>query len=339
MVVDTAKEIRLGDLARELKGKLTGDPETIIKDIKSIEEAGEGDLAFIFSKKTAASLDNTKASCVVVPGNVTKPDAPLIICENPNLAFKKAVELIIGRPATKTGIHKTACVDKDVYLGKGVSLGAYAVLEDGVRVGDGTTIKSNTYIGRHARIGENCIIHPQVTIHEHSQIGSRVTIHSGTIIGADGFGYELTAKGHEKIPQIGNVIIEDDVEIGACVTIDRAKIAHTHIGSGTKIDNLVQVAHNVTIGKNCIIVAQCGISGSVKIGNNVMIGGKVGIADHIEIGDNVMVAAHAGIMKSVPPNTIMWGLPARPLKKAKKIYAIFDKLPEIYERLKKLEQK
>jgi len=194
-------------------------------------------------------------------------------------------------------------------------------------------------VGTESVIGEGSIIYPNVTIREKIKIGKNVIIHSGSVIGADGYGYERTENGLEKLPHIGDVVIGDNVELGACVTVDRAKVSHTTIGKGTKIDNLTQIAHNVRIGENCIIVAQSGISGSVKIGNNVIIGGQVGIADNLTIGDNSMIAAQAGIMKSVPPNTIMWGKPARPLKKAKAIYALFDKLPEIYARLKAVEQK
>ena len=176
-------------------------------------------------------------------------------------------------------------------------------------------------------------------VRENVKIGNRVIINSGCVIGGDGFGYELTKQGYAKIPQIGDVIIEDDVELGACVMVDRAKVAHTRIGRGSKVDNLVQIAHNVSIGKNCIIVAQCGVSGSTKIGNNVMMAGQVGLVDHIEIGDNVMIGAQSGVMKSVASNKIVWGSPARLAKKTAAIFAILNKLPEIYKKLKFIERK
>ncbi|MGB2706048.1 MAG: UDP-3-O-(3-hydroxymyristoyl)glucosamine N-acyltransferase [Candidatus Omnitrophota bacterium] len=333
-------EITLGELAGELDGELVGESNITVVDIRDIEEAGSGDLAFTFRKKSAPLLEKTKACCVVVPADIDKAPVPLIKCKNLNLAFKKAVELILPETASHPrGIHKSASIGKDVKLGSRVALGAYVCLEDNVEVSDGTVIYAHCYVGRSAKIGEKCVIYPNVTVRENVKIGDRVIIHSGCVIGADGFGYERTPKGHEKIPHVGDVIIEDDVELGACVTVDRAKIAHTKIGKGTKVDNLVQIAHNVTIGSNCIIVAQSGISGSVKIGNSVIMGGQVGLVDHIEIGDNAMIAAQSGIMKSVPPNTIMWGTPARPIKKSKTVYALLNKLPEIYKKLKAIEEK
>ena len=335
------KEITLGELAKALAGELeNADQNSTVSNICDIGEAKTGDLAFILREKNESLLKKTKASCVVVPSQIKKSPIPIIRCKNPNLAFKKAVELISPEsiPHPK-GIHETASIGKDVMLGKDVGIGAYACLEEGVRIGDGTVIYAHSYVGHSTEIGKGCIIYPNVTIRENIKIKDRVIIHPGCSIGTDGFGYEITEKGHAKIPHIGDVIIEDDVELGACVTVDRAKIAHTKIGRGTKIDNLVQIAHNVTIGENCIIVAQCGISGSVKIGNNVIMGGQVGLVDHIEIGDNAMIAAQSGVTKSVPPNTIMFGTPARQIKKMKMSIVLFDKLPEIYKRLKNVEKK
>lgn len=334
------KEISIGELSDKLNGELIGDKGIIVNNIAELGSAKEGDIAFLFDKKISSLLDNTNASCVVVPSDVRKGRVAIIRCENPNIAFKKVCDILsLDSSPYQKGIHETAVIGKNVRLGKDLSIGAFTYIEDDSVIGDKTAIFPNCYIGRHSELGEECIIYPNVTIRENVRIGSRVIIHAGSTIGNDGFGYERTEGGHVKLPHIGGVVIEDDVEIGSCVTVDRAKISNTRIGRGTKIDNLVQIAHNVTIGQNCIIVAQCGISGSVKVGNNVIMGGQVGITDHVEIGDNVMVAAQAAIMKSVPPNSIMWGKPARPLKKAKLIYALFDKLPEIYERLKNIEKK
>jgi len=340
--------ITLEKLSRELGGELTGDASAVVSDIRDIEEAGPGDLSFVFGKKFASTLEKTKASCVVAPTEIGKSPVPIIKCKNPNLAFKKAIELILPsrlarlalrRSHGSEGIHKTVSVGDSVKIGKDTAVGAFSCLEDGAEIGDGTVISAQCYIGHSAKIGKNCVIHPNVTIREDIKIGDRVIIHPGSVIGSDGFGYERTARGHEKIPQIGNIVIEDDVEIGACVTVDRAKIAHTRIGRGTKIDNLVQIAHNVTIGSNCIIVAQCGISGSTKIGNNVMMAGQVGLVDHIEIGDNVMIGAQSGLMKSVPSNAVMWGSPARPARRTSVVFALCGKLPEMYKRLKAVEKK
>jgi len=316
------KSITLSELAEKLGGELVGDGKVVVNNIRDIEDAEKGDLAFLLKKKFESLLEKTKASCVLVPLQIQKASVPIIKCKNPNLAFKKSAQIM--QPSlvkSFQGINKTAYIGKNVKLGKNVSIGALAAIEDNVEIGDDSTI------------------YPNVTIRNNTKIGKRVILHPGVVIGADGFGYELTKKGHEKIPQIGGVILEDDVEIGACSTVDRGKVSYTTIGRGTKIDNLVQVAHNVKIGQNCVLAAQCGISGSVKIGNNVMMGGQVGIADHLDIGDNAILAAQAAIMKSVPANTVMWGKPAKPNKKAKEIYSLFDKLPDIYKRLKIVEEK
>ena len=328
MTVD--KSFTIKELAIELGGELIGDGEATVSNISDIAESKKGDIAFVMKKKFENTIKNTKASCVIVPPQINKAEVPIIKCKNPNLAFKKVVELLLKEKSNIfTGVHKTACVGGGTKLGEKVTVGANSVIEEGASIGSGTTIYAQVYIGPSVEIGKDCTIYPNVTIRDNTKIGDRVILHPGVIIGADGFGYELTEKGHEKIPQIGGVVIESDVEIGAGTTVDRGKISNTKIGRGTKIDNLVQIAHNVTIGQNCVFAAQCGISGSVKIGNNVMMGGQVGIADHLEIGDNVILAAQAAIMKSVPSNSIMWGKPARPFKKAKEIYALFDKLPDI----------
>ncbi|MBN1353868.1 MAG: UDP-3-O-(3-hydroxymyristoyl)glucosamine N-acyltransferase [Candidatus Omnitrophica bacterium] len=333
--------ITLEKLAKELDGALkNADGKVSVSGIRDIEEAESGDIAFVFKKEPGLLPDGIKASCVVVSKEPEKNRAPVIICKNLNLAFKKAVELILPPyPQHPRGIHKTAHIGEGVKLGKDVTLGAYTVIEDGCEVGDNSVIYPHCYVGTSSVIGSDSIVYPNVTIREKVKIGNRVIIHPGSVIGSDGYGYERTPAGHAKIPQIGDVIIEDDVEIGSCVTVDRAKVSHTRIGRGSKIDNLVQIAHNVTIGGNCIIAAQCGISGSVKIGNNVMMGGQVGITDHAEIGDNTMIGAKGGVTKSVPANSIIIGIPARPIKSAKMSLILIDKLPEIYKRLRAIENK
>jgi len=327
------------EIAECIDGELLGDGEIEIHGVKDVHEAGPGDITFIFHPKLAHLLKETNASCAIVPTQIEKAKNTIIRSENPSIAFKKTVELLtIGEIPHPKGIHKTAVISERASIGNNVGIGPYCVIEDNVIIGDGVKLYPFCYVGHGSRIGPDGIIYSSVSIRERITIGARVIIHSNTVIGGDGFGYENLASGHVKIPQIGDVIIGDDVEIGACVTIDRAKCAHTRIGNGTKIDNLVQIAHNVEIGDNCIIVAQCGISGSCSVGNRVMLAGQVGIADHKEIGDNVMVGAQSGIMNSIPSNTVVWGSPARHVRKQKKIYVLVDKLPEIYERLKNVEK-
>jgi UDP-3-O-[3-hydroxymyristoyl] glucosamine N-acyltransferase len=253
----------------------------------------------------------------------------LIRCENPSLAFAQTLAALVkGVAPTWKGIHKTAVIAEDVRLGKDVTIGPYSVVEQGANIGDGTTIYSGCFIGQQTTIGRECVIYPQVMIRERITVGNRVMIHSGAVIGADGFGFVNVKGAHVKIPQIGIVEIEDDVEIGANVTIDRARFEKTLIGAGTKIDNLVQIAHNVKIGKNCIIVSQVGISGSSTIEDQVTLAGQVGVAGHLTIGENTVVFSKSGIPSSIPPNSIVWGIPAKPHMHAKRVNAVIQKLPE-----------
>jgi UDP-3-O-[3-hydroxymyristoyl] glucosamine N-acyltransferase len=328
------------EIAEFIGGELVGDGDVCISDIKDIGEARKGDLAFILHPKFSDLLSTAKASCIVVPYQIDKAGATIIRVKNPSLAFGQIVRFLnVGTIPHRKGIHKTACIGESVSLGKGVDIGPYTVIEDGAVIGDGTVIYPFCYIGHKTVIGTDCIIYPNVSIRENIQIGSRVVIHPGSVVGSDGFGYDSSTGDHVKIPQIGNVVIGDDVEIGACVTIDRAKFSSTKIGKGTKIDNLVQIAHNVEIGPNCMIVAQCGISGSAKLGSYVIMAGQVGLVDHITIGDNAIIAAQSGVSKDVPPRAVMFGSPARPLNKQKRMIAVQDRLPEIYSRLVKIEKK
>jgi UDP-3-O-[3-hydroxymyristoyl] glucosamine N-acyltransferase len=256
------------------------------------------------------------------------------------LAFVKVVALF--RPAKQRhprGIHPTAIVGKGVQLGRGVCLGAYSVVEEDATIGDGSVIYPRCYIGYASAIGKDTVIYPQVVVRENVTIGNRVIIHSGTVVGSDGFGYVTVEQAHHKIPQVGTVIIEDDVEIGANVAIDRARFDKTVIGSGTKIDNLVHIAHNVTIGKNCLIVAQVGISGSTSVGDNVILAGQVGIVGHIKIGDNAVVLAKSGVSKAVPAGSSVWGYPAKEEGFAKRLNAHLNNLPRLSAEVKELKKK
>jgi len=330
---------KIKEIAELIKGELIGDGDIEISGIKDIFEAGEGDLTFILHPKFSSFLDNVKASCAVVPPQVEKAKCPIIRSKNPSLAFRKIVDfLMVGQIPHPKGVHKSAIIGKNVSLGKDVGIGAYAVIEDGVKIGDNTVIYPFTYVGHSSTIGDDCLIYSHVSIREKIEIGSRVIIHSSSVIGSDGFGFDSSTGRHLKIPQIGNVTIGDDVEIGASVTVDRAKFAHTKIGKGTKIDNLVQIAHNVEIGENCLIVAQAGIAGSSILGKYVVLGGQAGVVDHTKIGDNVMIGSQSGVTKSVQPNTVIWGSPARQYHKKRKVFALSDKLPDFYKRLKKIEK-
>ncbi len=330
----------LKEIARLIGAEVIGDADTVITGASGIRDAGVGDITFLANPKYTPLLATTRASAIITSKDVVSAPKPLLRVENPSLSFTKVISLIspeeIIRPK---GIHPSAIVGKNVSLGKGVVLGAYAVIEDDCLIGDNTIIYSGTFIGHHTKIASDVLIYPNVTIRERVSVGKRVIIHSGTVIGSDGFGFVEVDGKHQKIPQIGTVEICDDVEIGANVTIDRARFDKTVIGRGTKIDNLVQIAHNVAVGEDSLIVAQAGISGSTTIGNNVTIAGQAGLVGHITIGDRAILAAQAGITKSVAANTMVSGYPARPHETAKRVNACVQNLPKLYEEIKALKKK
>ena len=331
---------RLKEIAKLIGGVVIGDGNTQITGICGIREAGPGHLTFIANSKYQHLLETTRASAVITSRDIPSAPLPIIQADNPSLAFAKLASLVNPEVEQRPhGISPKAVLGKKVRLGKGVAIQAFAVIEDEAEIGDRTVIYAGCYIGRRTRIGNDCLIYPNVSIREKVEIGHRVIIHSGTSIGSDGFGFATVQGIHHKIPQIGTVAIQDDVEIGANVTIDRARFGKTIIGKGTKIDNLVQIAHNVEVGPNSIIVAQAGISGSTKLGRNVVLAGQAGVVGHITIGDNVMVGAQAGVSKSIPPNTNVWGYPAKPHARAKRVNAAVQRLPELFDKVQQLQRR
>ena len=332
-------EKTLGEIARLIGGETVGDKEIVIKGLSGIKEAEESDLTFVANPKYLPLMEETKASGIIVSRDIEFSGKPLIRVENPDMAFARTVSLFAPETVHPKGIHPDARIGKNVKLGKDVALSAYVVIEDNVEIGDKTIIYAGVYIGHDTRIGADTLIYPHVTIKERVNIGNRVIIHSGTVIASDGFGFSTVRGVHHKIPQIGTVVIEDDVEIGANVTIDRARFDKTLIKKGTKIDNLVQIAHNVTIGEHSIIVAQTGISGSVEIGKGVILAGQSGVIGHVRVGDNVIAAARTGITKSIPDNALISGFPAKVHKKEMKIKASLGRLPELLEEIKTLRKR
>ena len=329
----------LRELAQIVGGEVSGDSEVLITGASGIKEAKEGEITFVANPKYTSLMSRTRASAIIVAYDVDGAGKPLLRAEDPSLAFAKIVNLLApNQTVHPSGIDKRAVIGKNVKLGKDVAVQAYAVIEDSVEIGDRSVIYAGVYIGHHTKIGEDTIICANVSIGERLSIGNRVVIHSGSVIGSGGFGFATVKGVHHRIPQIGTVVIEDDVDIGSNVTIDRARFDKTIIGKGTKIDNLVQIAHNVTIGENCIIVAQTGISGSTVLGKNVITAGQSGLVGHIMIGDNARIAAQAGVTRSVPPNTVVSGYPAREHQKAKRVNACVQQLPKLYRRIKQLEE-
>jgi UDP-3-O-[3-hydroxymyristoyl] glucosamine N-acyltransferase len=332
-------EKSLSEISELLGGSLSGNGSVIITGIKGIKEAAIGDITFVANPKYLPFLKETKASAVIVSEQVKDSPVPAIRVRDPYTSFLKVMELFNPPEQHRLGqISPTAIISAKALVPKWVFIGDHVVVEEGVRIGSGSVIRPGCFLGKGSRIGEGCLLHPRVTILQGCQIGNNVVIHSGVVIGSDGFGFVRQEGVYRKIPQAGNVVIEDEVEIGANVTIDRATMGSTVIGRGTKIDNLVQVGHNVTIGENTVIAAQVGISGSVKIGKGCTLAGQVGIAGHLEIGDNVTIAAQSGIHKSLPEGITVLGYPAREIQKERRIMASLGKLPDLVKKIRKLEQ-
>ncbi len=333
------KVMKLKDLAELIGGRVSGNPDIEITGASVIKEAGEGDITFLADKKYLNDVLGSKAAAVITKDEIKGSPASLIIAGNPYLAFAKALEALYRKPRTPSGISDKAVICEGVSLGGEVTVYPGVYISCGVVIGSGVTLYPGVYIGENSAIGDNSLIYPNVVIRENVRIGRDVIIHAGSVIGADGFKYIFENGSHYKIPQVGGVIIEDNVEIGANVTIDRATTGNTIVGAGTKIDNLVQIAHNVRIGKNCIIVAQVGIGGSAEIGNGSVLAGQVGIKDHAKIGDGVTVGAQSGVTGDIPHGQVYSGMPAIPHGTWLRAQSIFSKLPEYIRRLQELERK
>jgi UDP-3-O-[3-hydroxymyristoyl] glucosamine N-acyltransferase len=330
----------LEELAKITGGELHGDPAGKITGAATLAEAAPGEITFFADPRYTLLLRKTRASAVLVPPDFSETiPAAQIRVENPSRAFEKIVLRLAPKPVEfPPGVHPSAIVDPHAKLGARVSIQPYAVIEAGASIGDGTVIGAQSYVGHETVIGPGCTLYPNVTIRERVRIGARVIIHSGAVIGADGFGFEIVHGRHQKIRQLGIVQIDDDVEIGANTTVDRARFGRTWIQEGVKIDNLVQVAHNVIIGKHSVIAAQTGISGSTRLGERVAMAGQVGIVGHVEIGDGTLVAPKSGIHKDVRGG-VWFGYPAVPLAEAKRQIAWIHRLGKLFARVKAIEEK
>lgn len=331
--------VALKELARLVNGKAVGDSETIVTGVAGIMEAKKGDITFVAHPKYARNIRQTKASAIVLAKPHEKCFIPMLVVENPQYAFSRIISYFHLKPYSPKGVSPKAVIGKDITLGKDLSIHPFVTIEDRVKIGNRVTIYPWVYIGDDSKIGEDCIIYPNVTIMKKIFIGKRVIIHSGTVIGSDGYGYVSYNGKHHKIPQVGEVLIEDDVEIGSNVSVDRATLGKTIIKRGTKIDNLVQIAHNVKIGEDSIIIAQVGISGSSEIGNNVILAGQAGVADHVMIGDDSRVGAQSGVNKDIESKQKVMGNPYMPYGKFLRSYALFTRLPEIKDQLKAHEER
>lgn len=329
--------LRVADLAAALGGSVVGDPERVINGVSTLIEAGAQDLSFVESEKYARQLETSRAGAVLIPERVTPPPQMSgIRVSHPAIAMARAIDLICPPERVFTLVSPLASLGARVSIGPEVGVGPYAVIGDDVSIGRGTEIHPHVTIGARTIIGEHCVLHAGAHVYADSGIGHRVILHSGAVIGADGFGYvqePVTAGGdepmrHRKVRQMGRVVLEDDVEVGANSAIDRAALTETRVGRGTKIDNLVTIGHNSRVGRHCIIIGQAGLSGSSVLGDYVTIAGQAGLAGHLTIGARAVVGAQAGVTKDVPPDGVVLGSPAVEVRRAKRALALFDRLPE-----------
>jgi len=329
-------EKTLKELALILEAELIGDESAVIRGVRGIDEAQAGDLTFIANPKYRKKIGSTRATAVLVGPAPEKAQTNLLVVKNPYTALIKALNIFYPAVRPKPGISPHACIEPDAEISATAAVYPGVYIGCGARIEDGCVIYPGVYIGNRVAVGEHSTLHPNVAVYDGCTIGKRVILHAGAVIGGDGFGFADFARSNLKVPQVGTVVIEDDVEIGANTTIDRAALGETRIGRNVKIDNLVMIAHGVTIGENSVIVAQVGISGSTKLGKSVVLGGQVGIVGHIEIGDGVMIAARSGVARSIPPGLVVAGAPHQPHREWLRLQALIPKLPEMRENLKSL---
>lgn len=333
--------MKVHEIARLVGGTVEGEANREISGVAAHETAGPSDLTFAEGSRALSQASRSRAGCILIPGGVSLPGQTAVAVAQPKLAFIRAAAALMPPGQAPVGIDPTAVIAPEATLGADIFVGPHAVIERGVRVGARTRFGAGVTVGDGAQIGEDCILYPGVTIYPEARIGSRVILHAGVVIGGDGFGYVFAEGRHNKFPQLGGVVVEDDVEIGSNTTIDRGSLGTTVIGEGTKIDNLVQIAHNVRIGKHCVIAAQTGISGSVRVGDYAVIGGQVGIGDHVEIEEGARIASKGGVLpgKIVRRGATVWGIPARPLDVFKRQYAHLSRLPDLFRRVGELERR
>jgi UDP-3-O-[3-hydroxymyristoyl] glucosamine N-acyltransferase len=340
-------EARLEQLADLVGGEIQGDAQCMITGIAGLREAGPRDITFLANPKYTPDLSNTQASAVLLARgsqedlvrSLKTAGISVVLVEDPYFAFAKIVQFFHAQPYCPSGISSQASIGEGVQLGKDLSIHPFVRIEDHAKIGDRVTLYPGTFVGEGSEIGEDCLIYPNVTIRERTQIGKRVILHSGTVIGSDGFGFATREGRHHKILQVGTVVIEDDVELGANVAVDRAALGRTVIKRGTKVDNLVQVAHNVVIGEDSLIVAQAGISGSTELGHHVILAGQVGVIGHLKIGDGVRVGAQSGVAQDIPSGQTVSGSPTIPHRKWLRMQAALPELPEMMRRVRELEKK
>jgi UDP-3-O-[3-hydroxymyristoyl] glucosamine N-acyltransferase len=330
--------VKLRELAERLACRLEGDGELDIVRVATLPEAGPGDVTFLANTRYEKALAATRASAVILRDEAPSAPCATLRTPHPYLAFARAVGILSAPMPRVHGVHPLADIAPDARLGLDVSIGAFVSVGPGASIGDRTILEPNVTIGPGARIGSDCVIHSNVSIRERVVLGDRVVLQNGVVVGADGYGFVRREDGtHEKIPQVGPVIIEDDVELGANTTVDRPAVGETRIRAGTKIDNLVQIAHGVVVGRNVLMAAQVGIAGSTEIGDDVMFGGQVGVGGHLRIGRGAVAVGQSGVTNSLEPGEMVAGYPAIDSREWRRAAALYRRLPELKRRLEALE--
>ena len=328
--------MKTSELANLLGGILHGEEARDLHEVAALATAGPDQLAYAEGAKSLELAAVSQAGCILVPEDFVLAGHTTIGVANPKLAFVRAAEVLCPARKVQSGVHPTAIIAPDARLAQDVTVRPYVVIESGVDVGQGTYLGAGVCLGEGTQVGSQCVLHSRVSVYPGARIGNRVVLHAGVVVGSDGFGYVLDGDRYEKFPQRGGVVIEDDVEIGSNSTVDRGSLGVTVIGHGTKIDNLVQIAHNVKVGSHCVIAAQTGISGSAEIGDYVVIGGQVGVSDHVRIEERAMIGGQSGIFGVIRKGTKVWGTPARPLSEFKKMHAQLANLPSLARKVKEI---
>ena len=334
-----SRAVTLRDIARAIGGQVVGPADTLVTGVSSLSAARPGDLAYVEGDRFVKAAVESQAAAFIVERPFKDLARPQVVAAHPKYAFARVVQQLFTTPYRARGIAEQVARGADVEIGPEASIWAFVTLGDRVRLGARVTLYPGVFVGDDSVIGDDSVLYPNVTVRERCWIGRRVIIHSGTVIGSDGFGYVQHEGRHQKIPQMGSVIIEDDVELGANVAVDRATFGKTLIKRGVKVDNLVQIAHNVTVGEDSILVAQVGIAGSTTLGSQVVAGGQAGLADHIEIGDRVIIAARAGVNRDLRGGQVVSGAPAMPHEVFIKAQAVIPRLPELRQQVRALERR
>lgn len=328
------------EIAKHLEGQVLGDPQTRLNAFAPADRAQPGDLTFAESDEFLARAEQSGASAIIVSGSSTSTSSKVLIrVKNARVAFARALGLFFPEPALPPGIHPNATVAPSAQVDASAYVGPNCVIRERVRIAAGVVLHAGVVVAEGCQLGQGTVLFPNVTLYPRTEVGQRVRIHAGSVIGSDGFGYVLDGGVQLKVPQVGNVILGDDVEIGANATIDRGTLGPTVIGKGTKIDNLVQIGHNVQIGEHCIVISQVGVAGSCKLGDYVILAGQAGLAGHINLGNKVTVGAQAGVMHNIPDGQMWLGSPAQPDKQTKRQMLAVQHLPELLRRMTKVEKK